>query len=127
MMIPQLLAVVFGAQVFGAQVFGPHVAIEVADRIPNFNVEPSCNAAGAALFGGAQDKATCLKDENDARVEIEKQWPQFNPSDRTACVAAASGWHPIYTELLTCLEMSRDVRKLHSETPPGRNSNSPHM
>ncbi len=50
-----------------------------------------------------------------------------NHDDRSACVGTSSGWHPIYTELLTCLEISRDVRKLHSETPSGRAPNSPRM
>ena len=117
MMVPQLLAAAFGA----------HVTIAVADRIPNFNVEPSCSATDTAILGGMQDKESCLKDEYNARTEIEKQWSQFHPSDRSACVGTSSGWHPIYTELLTCLEISRDVRKLHSETPSGRAPNSPRM
>ena len=107
--------------------FGNHVTIAIADRIPNFNVEPSCSATDTAIRGDMQDKDSCLKDEYNARTEIEKQWSQFHPSDRSACVGTSSGWHPIYTELLTCLEISRDVRKLHSEAPSGRAPNSPRM
>ena len=36
--------------------------------------------------------------------------------DHPSCVALAkTGGEPSYTELITCMEMARDVRKLHSD------------
>ena len=32
--------------------------------------------------------------------------------DRANCVKAVKGFEPTYTELLTCLEMARDVKKI---------------
>jgi hypothetical protein len=115
-MIPQLLAIILGSQ----------ITIAVADQIPNFNVEPSCSYSDNGALGVTQDKTACLKDESDAHDQIARQWTEFTPADRAACVAASSGWQPTYTELLTCLEMFRDVRKLHAESPTASKSNPAH-
>src|SRR5262245_23234112 len=87
--------------------------IAVAERAPSFDVEPSCRAASSGELGLLQDKQACLRTEDDARVQIQRDWNSFNAGDRTSCVAlSTTGGQPTYTELLTCLEMYRDVRKL---------------
>ena len=60
----------------------------------------------------------CTRDELTARDQISKQWAQFSQTDKTRCIRLATlGSEPSYVELLTCLEMSRDARKLpeHNE------------
>ena len=41
---------------------------------------------------------------------------EFTPADRTSCVnEARMGGESSYTELLTCLEMARDVRVMRAQ------------
>src|SRR6516162_2535250 len=58
----------------------------------------------------------CVQSEQAVRDEIKKEWSTFSTADKTHCVALAkTGGESSYTELITCMEMARDVRKLHSE------------
>ena len=55
-----------------------------------------------------------MKSEQDTREQLKKEWSSFTTSDKTSCVALArTGGEPSYTELITCMEMARDVRELH--------------
>ena len=57
--------------------------------------------------------SVCLDDEKSARDQIVKEWNQFAPADRTSCTRlSTTGGAPTYTELLVCLQMARDARKL---------------
>ena len=103
-------------------VLGAHVLTPIADSVPTFNVEPVCR--GIAIQGGtsyrdttvAKAKQDCLDSERETREQVVKQWPTFSAADRRHCIAEATmGGDSSYTELLTCLEMARDVRKLGSE------------
>jgi hypothetical protein len=93
-----------------------------ADDVPNLNVEPVCD--GIAKQGGVtfhdpkitQEKKNCLDTEATVRSELVKQWAKFDRADRTSCVNESEmGGESSYTELLTCLEMARDVRALRAE------------
>src|SRR5262249_24432860 len=89
------------------------LAISVADRIPNLNVEPACRNAAAGDIGVKQDQKVCLDDEHAARDQLAKEWGQFSSADRGSCLRLTdTGGNPTYTELLTCLEMDRDAGKL---------------
>jgi hypothetical protein len=91
----------------------------VADGMPTLNVQPSCRAAAQGSIGLAQDLNACLQTEERARVDAERQWGTFAPADRTNCVGlTTSAGGGTYTELLTCLEMSRDARRLPKEGLP---------
>jgi hypothetical protein len=51
-------------------------------------------------------------DEKEARDHLQKQWAQFNPSDKAQCIQETTmGGTSSYVELLTCLEMARDARR----------------
>jgi hypothetical protein len=92
---------------------GTHLAIAVADPVPNFNVEPSCRAAAEGVAGIKQDMSICLADEKGARDELTKEWSDFAAPDRAMCGRmAARGGIPTYTELLVCLQMAREAHKL---------------
>jgi hypothetical protein len=93
-----------------------------ADDVPNLNVEPVCD--GIAKQGGvtfhdpqiAQEKKNCLDTEATVRNELIKQWAKFDRTDRASCVNESEmGGESSYTELLSCLEMARDVRALRAE------------
>ena len=48
-----------------------------------------------------------------ARAALEKGWNQFTPSDQVRCVRLVTvGGGPSYVELLTCLEMAKQVKEL---------------
>jgi hypothetical protein len=101
---------------------GVQLLMPVADSVPTLDVGPVCR--GIAQQGGAtgRDSATksevdsCMKSEQAMRDQIVKDWASFAPSDRTSCVnESRMGGESSYTELLTCLEMARDVRKMRNE------------
>jgi hypothetical protein len=98
----------------------------VVDSVPQLNVEQVCE--GIARQGGvtfhdpaiAQEKKNCLDSEQATRDEIVKQWSSFNAGDKSSCVnESRMGGESSYTELLTCLEMARDVRAMHNEQGAG--------
>ena len=89
-----------------------------SDDIPTLDVNPVCHgiAMQGELEAGLQRTSfeQCVQSEQSVRDEIKKQWSTFTTADRTDCVALAkTGGESSYTELLTCMEMARDVRKLH--------------
>jgi hypothetical protein len=88
--------------------------------VPTINVRPSCEAAAGGIIGLKQDINTCLQEEQSTREQIVKEWNQFRADDRASCtrLATMSGGGT-YTELITCLEMLRDARKLPSEVTTG--------
>jgi hypothetical protein len=101
---------------------GAHMLTPIADSVPTFNIEPVCR--GIAIQGGtsyrditvAKAKQDCIDSERETRGQVVKQWSTFSAADRRHCIDEATmGGDSSYTELLTCLEMARDVRKLGSE------------
>jgi len=102
---------------------GAHLVTPVAaDNVPVFDVEPVCQ--GIAQQGGssfrdtevAKQKKDCLDSEKLVREDLVNQWPTFSTADRNACIQEATmGGDSSYTELLTCLEMARDARKLRTD------------
>jgi hypothetical protein len=94
----------------------------VADSVPNLNVDQVCQ--GIAVQGGSsfhdpsipKQKQDCIDSEREVRQELVKQWSKFSAADRRDCVNESTmGGESSYTELLTCLEMARDVRDLGRE------------
>jgi hypothetical protein len=112
MILPKALAL-------GVQLLMP---VAAGDGVPNLNVEQVCD--GIAKQGGvtfhdpaiAQEKKNCLDSELQIRQQLLKQWSNFSASDRLHCVnESVMGGSSSYTELLTCLEMARDVRAMRAE------------
>ena len=106
----------------GALILGAQLVMPIADSVPDLNVEQVCD--GIAKQGGvtfrdpaiAQEKKNCIDSEQVIRAEIAKQWSTFSPADKTSCVNESQmGGESSYTELLTCLEMARDVRTMRLE------------
>lgn len=92
--------------------------ILAADPVPNFNVEPHCREV-AAMAAPVGDPAICLRQENDARDALARQWAQFPPDDQALCLRRATlGGVPSYVALLTCLELERDARALRGNSEP---------
>ena len=100
-----------------------------SDSFPVIDVEQVCQ--GIAAQGGvtfhdpeiAKTKKDCLDSEQVVRNELAEKWGSFDTSDRTHCVTETKmGGESSYTELVTCLEMARDVRTLHEEADAARHA-----
>jgi hypothetical protein len=86
------------------------LVVPIADDMPRFDVRPSCHGAASLTPASLEG---CLRDEEGARADLAGTWAQFAAADRTRCLATTeTGGSPSYVELLTCLQMARDARKL---------------
>ena len=98
---------------FAAFVLGSSLITVAADNVPILKVEPSCKAAGAAGLMLGRTADSCMNDEKSAREDLVKTWSSFSGDDKTHCLSMVStGGAPSYVELLSCLEMSRDAKKI---------------
>src|SRR6516164_6114885 len=91
-----------------------------SDEYPTLDVKPLCRGLTneSSLQEGLRTVTfeECLKAEQADRDTMIKEWSTFSADDKRHCVAEATmGGESSYTDLLTCLEMARDVRALHKE------------
>ncbi|MGA8698938.1 MAG: hypothetical protein WB689_34930, partial [Xanthobacteraceae bacterium] len=112
-MIPQYTAAAVALAALGVSVSAAR-----SDQYPTLNTAQVCHGITeqsdleAGLFQTSFDQ--CMKEEQAVRDTMIKEWAAFSSDDKTHCVAEATmGGDSSYTELLTCLEMARDVRELH--------------
>lgn len=94
-------------------------------EFPVLNVKPLCHGITeqSSLQEGFQTVTfdQCMRAEQDDRKSMIQEWSTFSSGDRKHCVAEATmGGDSSYTDLLTCLEMARDVRKLKSPSKSSR-------
>ncbi len=87
------------------------LALAVSDTVPRFNIEPTCKG-GLDSPGLNERYSQCIAEENAARQKLEGSWASFPASDRTVCADTARMGAASYVELLTCLEMAREAKKL---------------
>jgi hypothetical protein len=84
----------------------------ISDTPPRLDVTKECR------FESDSPKAfdRCTRDEADALQQVGTEWSQFVDADRRSCLSEATAADsPSYVELLTCLEMARDVRKQQAD------------
>jgi chromosome segregation ATPase len=104
-----------------------------SDDAPILDVRPVCRgiasqAAEPLAKGLPSSFDECVKSEQEVREQLRKQWSAFSAADKQHCVTLAkTGGESSYTELITCLEMSRDVRALNSAAATKRNASSASM
>ena len=90
------------------------VAFAANDKVPSFDAEPSCRAVQGMGFAG-RTVEICMRSENEARDTLSRNWTQYPLPDRDRCVGlGAKGNVPSYVDILTCLEIARDVANLKS-------------
>jgi hypothetical protein len=97
--------------------------------VPNFDVHAACNELSmvpeALTVETGQSDAIqhCVQAEQDARTQLIKEWTQFSPANRKLCVGESKSGSvaPAYTELETCLQMTRESRQLTTQQT-GKNS-----
>jgi hypothetical protein len=105
-----ILAAIVAATLCGL----PHFA--AADEVPTYDVRKSCKADVQA-YSTAGTAASCLADEQNARTTLVSQWTQFAPDSRKRCMLMVGdvAGPQSYVELLTCLQMAKDVKGLPKE------------
>jgi hypothetical protein len=100
----------------------PSLLLARSDQIPTLDVRPVCRgiASQSADPGVGQGSQTetfqrCMESEQSVREQLKRDWPAFSAADKQHCVTlATTGGESSNTELLTCLEIARDVRTLRS-------------
>ena len=105
---------------------------ESAERVPNFDVGPTCRGATrpeAALrdqnAGAARE--TCFNQENRARDELQEKWAGFPAEYRASCVKTTDvGGIPSYVQLQTCLESRLQAEKIKDERNNGATTTGGH-
>jgi len=98
---------------FAALALGTSLIAVAAGGVPTLNVEPSCKAAGVEGMIVGRTVESCLNDEHAARDQLNKEWGNYSAADKSHCLSMVStGGGPSYVELLSCLEMSRDAKKI---------------
>ena len=97
-----------------------------SDEIPTLDVRPVCHGI-ASQSGDPGDVGLqttfeqCVQSEQDVREQLKKAWSSFSAADKQHCVTLAkTGGESSNTELLTCLEMARDVRTIRSTGTSGK-------
>ena len=116
----------------------PSTVWSASDGIPTLDVRPVCRgiAGQSADPGVGQRNQTetfqqCMESEQAVREQLKQEWSAFSAADKRHCVTlATTGGELSNTELLTCLEMARDVRVLRSassgrETKPASSPSMP--
>jgi len=93
-------------------------AAPVADGVPNWDVTASCQAAARVASNQTPSDRlqSCLATEQRTRDDLNKNWSTFPADDRIGCVKSLT-FSPTYTELVTCLEMRRNVRNSRDAEP----------
>jgi hypothetical protein len=97
-----------------AAMLSSQLIITVADRVPEFDVGPSCRESSVP---------DCLNMEKVARDKLTKDWPTFTPQDRANCAMEEKlTGPPSYVGWLTCLEINANAR---SPEASGADSGAP--
>lgn len=98
-----------------------------ADEVPVLNVEQVCRGIASHAMApgerGGPDLSVdrCIKSEEDVRVRLTRIWSSFSAAEKSECIGeATSGGESSYTDLLTCLEMAREMRNEKSPSPSNK-------
>src|SRR5262245_18002063 len=96
------------------------LAAASAREPPRFDAAPGCRAGANSGVAPRSDIDACLRSEQDARAALARLWSEFAAADKSRCVEKTHmGGPPSYIEVLTCLELARDARKLPKDDNTG--------
>jgi hypothetical protein len=98
--------------------------IAVSDSVQQFDIARECRYEG----GSTVIFERCSQDETAALAQLRAEWAQFGRADHKICMGetTTSGFAS-YVELLTCLEMARDVVSANAnpEDPRAKSGSRP--
>ncbi len=98
--------------------------IAVSSSVPQFDIAKECRYEGGSTAGFQQ----CSQGETTALAQLRTEWAQFAGTEQKACmVTTTAGGFASYVELLTCLEMARDVVSANAnpEDPRAKSGSRP--
>jgi hypothetical protein len=91
-----------------------------AQEPPRFDATPGCRAGANSGVTPQPDLDRCVRNEHEVRDALVRQWAEFAAADKIRCVEKTHmGGPPSYIEVLTCLELARDARKLPKDDNTG--------
>src|SRR5260370_41385446 len=93
--------------------------IHVSDTVPTFVSVRESRYEG----GSAANVERCSQDETAALGQLKTEWVQFVGTDKRSCMETTQiGGFASYVELLTSLEMARDVvsASANPKNPPAK-------
>src|SRR6185437_15972522 len=90
--------------------FGSPLLVPVGDHVPVINVEKTCKDTSAADKDAklvlAQSVEDCLRDENNAKQQVNTIWSTYAAPVRERCEQEATLLgEGSYVDLLTCMQM----------------------
>ena len=89
--------------------------VAVSDTVPKFDIVRECRFEG----GSTVDFDRCSQAEATALEQLKANWAQFAVVDKSTCLSVATvAGFASYVELLTCLEMARDLARA-DDSPRG--------
>jgi hypothetical protein len=91
---------------------------------PQFNIARECQFEGGSTAAFEQ----CPRDETTALSQLRAEWAQFGRDDQKICMGeTTNSGFASYVELLTCLEMARDVvsANANAEDPRAKSGSQP--
>ena len=92
------------------------VTLVLADEVPTYDVAATCHAKSQG-DPGAGIAPACMAQEQSARETLATQWNQFTAQSKTTCMQTETDVAGVrsYVELLTCLQIAKDVKSLPKE------------
>ena len=93
--------------------------IPVSSTVPSFDMARECRFEA----GSTVDFDCCSRDEVGALRQLQQEWTQFAGAYKKTCVGETTiGGFASYVELLSCLEMARDVVSVDTnpKNPPAK-------
>lgn len=96
---------------------GAHITTPVSGRMPELNVDALCKARSADAklmkFTEAQNVADCIRDEKDAKQQLDGIWPSTPASVRARCISEsiALGTRG-YLDLVTCIQIDTGTKSV---------------
>jgi hypothetical protein len=100
--------------IFAPLFLGSHL-LAVADSVPVFDVKKICQGREIAAVYAGRDSKSCIESEEATHEQLKKSWGEFPAKDKVGCVATTKiGGLPSYTELITCLEINRELDKIRA-------------
>lgn len=84
-----------------------------ADRVPQFNIEPTCHNVAQTSPGLNRDENSCKRQEQAAHDKLNQDWDKYTQAQRDHCARLSTlGGSPSYVELATCLDIDKAAKNL---------------
>jgi hypothetical protein len=91
---------------YASMMLSSQLIVTVADRVPNFDVGPSCRDSSVH---------DCLSMEKVARDKLASEWPRFTAQDKAMCAMEQKlAGPPSYVGWLTCLQINANARNVQA-------------